>query len=207
MDLKEVQEFFKASGDDSGVKAYRETLAKESITEDVVRGYLETDAGKKLVRSGSYAPVEVRVADALKTYRETHYEQELKAAIAVEREKLNPKETEAEKRIRELEEKDLKRERELAREKLMRSITEEAASAKVPTSLFKHFGGDSIEAAREIIADFQAVAKDIETKAKNGIVTSGVTPKSGDTPKGPGIPVGTSLQDLEKSIREGAMRS
>ena len=120
MTIEEVREYLSDNKDTAEVKAFLTALVPEPVglTTERVAEFLTTDDGQKVIQ-----PIaDKRVDQALKTYRENHYTQDVKKAVAEEMLKRNPSETPEQLQIRELRDEMEKEKSARARSELKREI-------------------------------------------------------------------------------------
>ena len=178
--LELVREWLAANKAQDTVKAFLKELgAGPALTAETVGPWLEGDDGKKLIQPY----VDKRVTDAIKTHdaktKETT-DAEIKRRVAEELLKANPQETPEQKQIRELREQMDADRKESARDKLKRAIVEEAAAQGVPSWWVDEYSGNTIEEAKLFLAKVKKHNGEIETKAKNDLLTTGHKPGSGN---------------------------
>lgn len=191
MDLKEIRAWLKENEGEKDVIAFMEEF-KTPITAETVQPYLETTDGTKLLQP----LMDKRVSEALKTYKENHYEKDVKSAVASEMLRINPQETPEQKRLREVEE-ELKKEKEnRLRDNLRRQIVEESARENVPSWWVDVFNGNSIEEAKVFIGKVKKHNADLADKVKNELIATGFKPGTGDSKNG------NTSADLSKLSRE-----
>lgn len=195
MTVAEIKAFLKENAGQEEVKAFLAEFDKP-ITADIVGKWLETEDGKKLVQ-----PImDKRVTEALKTYREGHYEAEVKKAVAEEIQRLNPKETPEQKQIRELVEKDRQRDAAFAKERLDRQVLEVLASEGLAPWYVDMLPGNTIEEKKTAIAKIKAEASEREKKIRNEILTGGFRPGSGNGGANGGVKPDVAKLTLEQAM-------
>lgn len=174
--IEQVREWLAENKDTDPVKAFfAEIVPKVEITADTVTPFLETPEGQQLLQ-----PIaDKRVSDALKTYKEGHYDADLKAEVAKKILEMNPQETDSDKRIRELEEKDRKREDEWKQDKLRRQIVEEAAKENIPSWWVDDFSGNTIDEAKVFLGKVKAHDDSVSERVRNELLTKGFKPGAG----------------------------
>ena len=171
-----IREWLAENKDTDEVRKFVSEITPKVPDVDSVRTFLDTAEGKGILQ-----PItDKRVTDALKTYREGHYEADLKAAVASEILRLNPKESPMETKVRELTEKMAETERKAAQADLRRKIVERAAAEKVPSWWVDIFSGNTIEEGEVAINRFKEYTEKVSTDAKNEILSGGFKPGSGN---------------------------
>jgi hypothetical protein len=182
MDIDEVKEFLKANAKDEKVSAFIAGLVPP-VTGETVKPFLETDDGKRLLQP----MLDKRVTEALKTYKEGHFEDEVKAAVATEILRLNPKETEEQKRLREVEGKLSQAEAKAKRAELHRQGMEVLTKEGVPSWWIDQFTGNTIEELTVFANQVKGSYAEREVKVRNELLAGGFKPGtgSGGERKGP----------------------
>lgn len=176
MTVSEIRAWLAENKDKDEVKAFLTELNPEKpMTAEVVGPYLETDDGRKLLQP----LIDSAVSKGVKSFKEGHYEKDLKAAVAAEILKLNPQETPEQKQIRELRETVEKSESARQRDALRRAIVEEAAKQNVPAWWVDEFSGNTIEEAKVFMGKVKNFVAEVESKKANEILASGAKPGSG----------------------------
>jgi hypothetical protein len=174
--IEQVREWLAENKDTEPVKAFfAEIVPKVEITADAVSPFLETPAGQQLIQ-----PIaDKRVSDALKTYKEGHYADELKADVAKKILELNPTETPAAKEIREIRE-ELETEKKARKgDSLRRQIVEEAAKENVPSWWVDDFSGNTIDEAKVFLGKVKAHDEAVAERVRNELLTQGFKPGGG----------------------------
>jgi hypothetical protein len=195
MTIAEIKAFLKENAEKEEVKAFLAEQEKP-ITAESAGKWLETEEGKKLIQP----LMDKRVTEALKTYREGHYGEEVKKAVADEIQRINPKETPEQKQIRELVDKDRKRDAELAKERLDRQALEVLTSEGLPSWYVDILPGNTIEEKKTAIAKIKAEQSERETKIRNEILGKGFKPGSGNGGVGSATKPEASKLTLEQAI-------
>jgi len=182
--IDDVKKFFTDNVENEDVKSYLLEIAPPAppvepkpISQDEIKSYLETNDGRALVQP----MMDKRVTEAIETYRKKTLEPEVNARVAAELLKRNPEETPAERRIRELEErqKQLDEEREI--EKKNNSIKEIAFKESVDPDFISGINFESVEAAALYMRRFkQKIAEAEKNKANEIFAMSGYKPGSGE---------------------------
>jgi hypothetical protein len=175
MTIEEVGEFFKANAKDEKVVAFIASLAP-AINAEVVKPFLETDDGRRLLQP----MLDKRVTEALKTYREGHFEDEVKAAVAAEILRLNPKETEEQKRLREVESKLTQAEAKAKRAELHRQGMEILTRENIPSWWIDQFTGNTIEELKVFADQVKNSYMERENKVRNELLAGGFKPGAGN---------------------------
>jgi hypothetical protein len=190
MTIEEVKEFIAANAKDEKVVAFIASLTP-AVTSEVVKPFLETDDGRRLLQPF----LDRRVTEALKTYKEGHFEDEVKAAVATEILRLNPKETEEQKRLREVEGKLTAAEAKAKRAELHRQGMEVLTKSGVPSWWIDQFTGNTIEELTVFADRVKESYAEREVKVRNELLAGGFKPGtgSGGERKGP-----MTLQDYQK---------
>ena len=196
-----IREWLAENKDSKEVKAFFDEVAKGPDI-DSVRKFLETAEGKSLLQ-----PItDKRVTEALQTYKENHYDKDLKAGVAAEILRLNPQESPLEKQIRELTDKMAETERKAAQADLRRKIVERAAQEKIDSWWVDEFSGNTIEEADVFLGKVKAYTDKVKTDAKNEILTTGFKPGSGTGGNGKKPDISKmSQEELIKLEMEGTL--
>jgi hypothetical protein len=174
MTIEEVKEFFKANAKDEKVAAFIASLVP-AVTGETVKPFLETDDGRRLLQP----MLDKRVTEALKTYKEGHFEDEVKAAVATETLRLNPKETEDQKRLREVEGKLSQAEAKAKRAELHRQGMEVLTKNGVPSWWIDQFTGNTIEELTVFANQVKDSYAEREVKVRNELLAGGFKPGTG----------------------------
>jgi hypothetical protein len=194
MTVEEIRAWLSENKEKAEVVAFiTEITPKTQIGAETVAPYLETDDGRKLIQP----LIDSAVSKGVKSFKEGHYEKDLKAAVAAEILKINPQETPEQKQIRELRETVEKSEGARARDNLRRQIVEEAAKLGVPAWWVDDFSGNTIEEAKVFMGKVKNFVSDIETKKANELLVGGAKPGSGN---GQGTKTDASKLTLEEAI-------
>ncbi len=158
---------------DFTIKDFEEFLAKNA----------ETDEVKAVVRKLATPEIDRRITDALKTYKENHFDKEVAEKVNQRVKELHPDETPEMKRIRELEDKDIKRDAELAKERLDRQVMELASKKGIKTSLVSKIKFNDAAEAESFINEFLAEKAEIEKSISNEMLkkTTGAPTSAGST--------------------------
>lgn len=176
--LDDVRAFFAANAEEPAVVEYLKSLGSEKqINPDLVTAYLQTVEGRALIQP----MMDQRVTEAIKTHDEKSKKQieaGIKAGIAAEMIRLNPSETPEQKRLRELEEKDRKRDEEWEREKLNGRIKELAFKEGIRPDFLAGINFGSFEEASLYVQNFKKEKAEIETAKVNELMASGYKPGS-----------------------------
>jgi hypothetical protein len=197
MQIAEIKAYLNDNADKPEVKAFLAEIAQPTLTTQTVGKWLdETDEGKKFEQPRQ----DKRVSEAIRTYREGHYDAEVKKAVEDAILKANPKETPEQKQIRELVEKDRKRDAELAKERLDRQVLEVLQTEGIPAWYVDYLPGNTIEEKKTAIAKIKAESSERETKLRNEILGQGFRPSSGNGGAG-----GATKPELSKLTLEQAM--
>ena len=170
-----VREWFAANKTQEPVKALLKELgAAPVLTAEVVKPWLETDEGRKLVEP----IVDRERTRAVKTHDEkTREEREAAVKKAVEDAvaKANPKETPIEKQLRELQEKDRARDAKEKQLEITVALGDIGRSIGVNPSIVFRDGvmPPSIEVGKTILEAYKADREEYVTKAKNELLATG----------------------------------
>lgn len=193
MTIEEVEQFFKAEKDNEKVKTFIAKLAP-AVNADAVKTFLETDDGKRLLQ-----PItDKRVTEALKTYKEGHYDDDVKAAVAVEILKRNPKESDEQKQIREINDKLTKSEAKAKRDELLRKGMEVLTSQNIPSWWIDQFTGNTIEELTVFADQVKKSYTESEEKVRNELLSGSFKPGAGGVNGGKGASVTMNKADLDK---------
>lgn len=175
MTIEEIGQFFKDNKDNEKVKTFIATLAP-AVTADTVKPFLETEDGKRMLQ-----PImDKRVTEALKTYKEGHFAEEVKAATDAEVLKRNPKETEEQKRLREIEGELAQTKAQAKKAELHRQGADVFSKLGIPLFHLDHFTGSTIEELTTYAEQVQKSYGDREAKVRNELLGSGYKPGSGN---------------------------
>lgn len=161
MTLEEVKQFLEENKENEEVKAYLGEL-KQPTAEDV-EGFLDTREGQKLLQPR----LDRNFSKGLETWKEKNLDE----LIEEEVKKRNPEETPEQKRIRELEEKIQKAEKESQRERLMNKAVSHASEKGLPTDIVSFFIGEDEDSTMTNLATLEekyqaAVEKAVNQKFK-----------------------------------------
>ncbi len=187
--LDDVKKFFADNVENEDVKAYLLELAPPAepaeakpLSQDDVKTYLETSEGRLLIQP----MMDKRVTEAIETYRKKTLEPEINARVASEMLKRNPEETPADRRIRELEERNRRMDEEREIEKKLNSIKELAFKESIDPDFISGINFDSVEAAALYMRRFkQKIAEVEKNKANELFATGGFKPGSGNPKDNP----------------------
>jgi hypothetical protein len=174
--LEQVKEFLIQNKEKPEiVSLFSELNPRPELTVDEVRPFLETKEGKELIQPYG----DKRVTEALKTYKNGNFEAEVKARVAAKLLELNPGETPEQKRIRELEEKDVNRDKEWAQKELRSQIEKLAFKEQVDPEFISGINFGSIEESALYIKNLKARDEVLKNKVTNELLASGYKPKAG----------------------------
>ena len=174
--LEQVKEFLIQNKEKPEIVAlFSELNPRPELTVDEVRPFLETKEGKELIQPYG----DKRVTEALKTYKNGNFEAEVKARVAAKLLELNPGETPEQKRIRELEEKDVNRDKEWAQKELRSQIEKLAFKEQVDPEFISGINFGSIEESALYIKNLKARDEVLKNKVTNELLASGYKPKAG----------------------------
>jgi hypothetical protein len=97
-----------------------------------------------------------------------------------------------------------KTKRELERERLTRTILDEAGKKGVPTFWVPHFNGNTVEEAKAFMDEIADVLKTTAQKAKDEVLKTAQSPGGGITPETakPSIYDGKSLAEVNRLAAE-----
>lgn len=176
--LEMVKKFFTDHKEDADVVAYLKEIApKPDITPELLSGYLQTQEGKNLVQP----MIDQKVTEAIKTHDEKNkakIEAAIRSGIAAEMLKLNPEESPEMKRIRELEERDARREAEMQQAKVDSEILQVANQLKVDTRFLGPWKFPTVEDGKLYL---QNLKKEIDTArqaAQEDLISKGYKPQN-----------------------------
>lgn len=178
--IEKVKEFFEANKERADVAEYLSSLTVEKeLTSETVNAYLETGEGKILLqpRLDRYA------TQAIKTHDEKQkpiIDATIKARVNEELIKLNPQETEADRRYRELQQNQEEMKKQWEKEKLENAINMEAAKRGIPLELASNIPYPSIEHFNNVALIWEQVKNKEVDKLVNERLASSVKPKAGD---------------------------
>jgi hypothetical protein len=147
MDLQAVRKFLEEQKDNEDVKGYLQELSK--VTVDGATTFLESEEGKKLLQP----KLDSYFTKGLDTWKGNN----LKKLIDEEVAKRNPSETPEQKRIRELEEKYEKAEKDRTREILKNKALSSFSEKKLPTFFIDYLIGNDEESTTANLTKFEEV--------------------------------------------------
>lgn len=132
MDLQEIKQYLESNKDNSDVQAVLNEF--KTVSQEDVRSYLDTDEGKKFIQ-----PTLDRYHNkSLQTWKDNNLQNLVEDEVA----KINPQETEEQKRIRLLEEQLANRDKDAARKELETKALKLAQEKALPTEIVNFFVGD-----------------------------------------------------------------
>jgi len=183
--LEDVKKFFADNVENDDVKAYLVELTPPAepkpLAQDDVKTYLETSEGRLFIQP----MMDKRVTEAIDTYRKKTLEPEINARVAAEMLKRNPEETPADRRIRELEERNKRNDEEREIEKKLNSIKELAFKEGIDPDFISGISFDSVEAAALYMRRFKQKLADVEkNKANELFALGGFKPGAGNPKEG-----------------------
>lgn len=185
-------------------------LLKEGTAPEAIVGVLkgldisetiqDKDVAAKLLESNVHlkGARDAFLSAGLETYKKGHYQKELEAAIEIERQKLNPKETDEQKELRALKARLDKAEREGTRERLKNSALLLADELKIPPA-FKAFipsilAEDEAGTVTNLKALSAAIQQTMQATTEELLKKHGAKPGSGGSEPEP--------ENLDKQIEE-----
>jgi len=195
MTVAEIKAYLTENADQAEVKAFLAEFDKP-ITAEVAGKWLDTDEGKKF----DQPRMDKRVTEAIKTYREGHYDAEVKKAVADEIQRLNPKETEDQKRIRILEQERAEDKARLSKQQLDGQVKDVLISEGLAPWYVDLLPGSTMEEKKTAIAKIKAEASERETKIRNELLSSGFKPGAGNGGAGSGVKLEASKLTLEQAM-------
>lgn len=175
MTLEELKQFIEANKDNQDVQSYLKGLY---LTPEGVKGYLDTEEGKKILQPR----LDAHFTKGLETWKE----KTLPSLLDEEIKKKFPGETEEQKRLRKLEE-ELAQERQArVKSELINKATTLATQKGLPVEIVSYFVGQDEDTTISNLTALeniwqQALEKAVEAKFKD----SGRSPNPG-SPGGPG---------------------
>jgi len=175
MTLEELKQFIEANKDNQDVQSYLKGLY---LTPEGVKGYLDTEEGKKILQPR----LDAHFTKGLETWKE----KTLPSLLDEEIKKKFPAETEEQKRLRKLEE-ELAQERQARlKSELQNKATTLATQKGLPVEIISYFVGQDEDTTISNLTALeniwqQALEKAVEAKFKD----SGRSPNPG-SPGGPG---------------------
>lgn len=177
MTLREMQEFIASNKDSIEVQNFVTSLIPSpTMTPDLVAPYLETPEGFRLVQ-----PYADRMTDkALKTFRENHFEKEVKSKVAAELLRLNPNETPEQTQIRELREAVEKSESARATDNMKRNMVEESSRLGLDPFFVDDYLPSSLEVGKVFIGKMKKWSEGLLAQKANEILSTGLKPGSGN---------------------------
>jgi hypothetical protein len=193
MNIEEIKEFLKANGSDEKVKAFLSEFAPNA---EKVKAFLDTDEGKRLIQP----MLDKRVTDAIKTYKEGHFDDEVKASVAAEILKRNPKETEEQKRLREVEQKLEQAEAKAKRAELHKQGMELLTKEGIPSWWIEQFTGGTIEEFTVFADRVKESYAEREAKVKNELLAGSFKPGAGNNAAGTKSMVDISKMDSKQKF-------
>lgn len=174
--IKDFEEFLNANGGNEEVKSVLRKAIKPEMKAEQFKSFIDSPEGKVLISP----EIDRRVTDAIKTFRENHFEKEVTEKVSARIKELNPDETPEMKRIRELEDLYKKSENQAAKERLDRQILELASKKGVKPSLLAKVKFQDVAEAESFITDFLAEKDEIEKNISNSLLKRTATsPTSG----------------------------
>jgi DNA-binding transcriptional MerR regulator len=160
-ELKKIIEFLKANNADESLIKTAEGLKPAEITLETVQDFLEkNEGGKKFLQSQKDAAVTKGI--------ETFKEKTLPKLVEEEISKRYPPETEEQKKLRELTEKQTKLEREIKRKELLAKATQIAAEKGLPVQIIEKFIGDDEDTTMKNLETFENVFSESVKAAVDG---------------------------------------
>lgn len=149
MTFEEVKAWLKENAEDEAVIAYLVGVSKSWIVGDDGKKFLESKEGKELYQ----AEIDRRVTGGIDTFKEKSMPDLIKEQTDKLMEKLNPKETPEQKRIRDLEEKQEISDKALKKEKLEKIVLQTLTHKKLTAfeKLAANLLGDDEEGTLRIL--------------------------------------------------------
>lgn len=145
MDLNEIKAYLESNKDKPDVSAFLDGLS--AVSEDKVKGYLETDEGKRVIQP----TLDKYHAKSLESWKTNN----LDKLVDDEVKKRNPDMTEEQKRIAALEEKLEQKDKEAQREKLTNFAMKQATEKGLPSDLVGFFLAQDEEGTKANLAKFE----------------------------------------------------
>jgi hypothetical protein len=190
----EIKAFLEENANHEEVKAF---IAKNQllVTAEIVDKWVETDEGKKWLQPRE----DKRVTEALKTYREGHYDADVKKGVDEKYLQLNPKETEDQKRIRALEEEGRKDKAKIAKQDLDGEVGKHLAEIKLAPWYVDVLPGNTMEEKKTWAAKIKAERdSDVLKLVNERLSTDSFKPGSGNG--GAGTKPDASKLTLEQAM-------
>ncbi len=180
-ELKKIIEFLKTNNADESLIKVAEGLKPAQVTLETVKDFLENnEEGKKFLQSQKDAAVTKGI--------ETFKEKTLPKLVDEEIAKRYPPESEEQKKLRELMEKQEKLEREIKRKELLAVATKTAAEKGLPVQLVEKFIGEDEESTLKNLETFESVfAESVKAAVEGKFKVNGREPggNGGEPPKDP----------------------
>lgn len=145
MNLEDIKKYFNDNKDNDEVKGYLGELS--AVSADKVKGFLETDEGKKLIQPD----LDRYHNKSLNTWKENN----LDALVEAEVQKRNPDKTPEQLKIEELEKKIADAEKASTREKLVNKALKVAKEKNLPDSVIDFFIGENEESTLENLSKLE----------------------------------------------------
>ncbi|WP_027725435.1 DUF4355 domain-containing protein [Tuberibacillus calidus] len=173
MDLQEIKKFFEENKDNAEVKTYLEELSAVSV--DKVKGFLETDEGKKLLQPR----LDQHFAKSLETWKNNN----LQKLIDEEIKKRYPDEDPKDKTLRELQRKIEQMEKEKLYESLKNKALKIATEKKLPVQLIDFMIGEDEEKTISNLSQLEEVwNSQLQALVDEKLKSSGTNPGDGNPP-------------------------
>jgi hypothetical protein len=187
----EVKEYLEQNKEVEDIKNYFDEIKgsvepKEvELTKDLVSNWLqEHDEGKAFTQSFT----DQRVSQAIKTFKEGHFEEEVKQRVETRLREMNPKETPEQARLREVEQKLAMQEKVAKRAELSKMALQYSSQKhldSVPEEVMAALVRDTEEETRTVIDRLKEYIMFREEKKANSIMSkNSYQPESGDGDKG-----------------------
>lgn len=156
MNLEDVIKFLSENKDNDEVKSYLSEL--KTVSKEDVEGYLDTEEGKKLLQPR----LDKYFTKGLETWKEKNLDKLVDDKVK----ELYPEETPEQKKLRELELKLEKAEKEKARESLKNKAISLLTEKELPTKLVDKLLGEDEDSTIENITLYEEVVNDVRSKVK-----------------------------------------
>lgn len=184
MTLEEIKAWLLANKDNTDVKTYLGELSTPTV--EGVEGFLDTDAGKKLLQPR----LDQNFTKGLNTWKEKN----LDTLIAAEVAKRNPSKTPAEIALEELQKKFDDSEKARSHEKLMNQAIKQANDKGLPVDLLEFFVSDDEESTTSNLGKLEETYnKAVQTAVENKFKENGRQVPSGTNGQGGSI---KSIQEM-----------
>lgn len=185
MNLEDIKKWLDQNKDDAEVGEFLNSLSAVDATK--VTGFLESEEGQRLLQP----KLDKHFTKGLDTWKENNLQKIVEEELA----KLNPEETEEQKRIRELESRLNQAEKEKKNSEMLSKINSMLSENKLPTELSNILLAEDEEVVKKNIESYKSVIESVRDNVKQDLLKNNGRDDLGGSSSG-----GTGQDDKMKQV-------